>query len=64
MITTSEEETVAAGRELAATLSAGDVILLFGDLGAGKTAFARGLAEGLGVDREDVISPMFTLVQE
>jgi tRNA threonylcarbamoyladenosine biosynthesis protein TsaE len=62
--TGSEEETAAVGRELAATLSAGDVVLLHGDLGAGKTAFVRGLAEGLGVSREDVSSPTFTLIQE
>jgi tRNA threonylcarbamoyladenosine biosynthesis protein TsaE len=62
--THSEEETAAVGRELAATLSAGDVLLLYGDLGAGKTAFVRGLAEGLGVSREEVSSPTFTLIQE
>jgi tRNA threonylcarbamoyladenosine biosynthesis protein TsaE len=62
--TKSEAETAAAGRELAATLSAGDVVLLYGDLGAGKTAFVRGLAEGLGVAPADVSSPTFTLVQE
>ena len=62
--TQSEEETTAVGRELAATLSAGDVLLLYGDLGAGKTAFVRGLAEGLGVPREEVSSPTFTLIQE
>jgi tRNA threonylcarbamoyladenosine biosynthesis protein TsaE len=62
--TRSEEDTAAVGRELAATLSAGDVVLLFGDLGAGKTALVRGLAEGLGVSREDVSSPTFTLIQE
>jgi len=62
--TNSESETAAAGRELAATLSAGDVVLLYGDLGAGKTAFVRGLAEGLGVDAGDVSSPTFTLMQE
>jgi tRNA threonylcarbamoyladenosine biosynthesis protein TsaE len=62
--THSEEETTAVGRELAATLSAGDVLLLYGDLGAGKTALVRGLAEGLGVSREDVSSPTFTLIQE
>src|SRR5207247_5170994 len=55
---------IAVGRTLAATLSAGDVILLYGDLGAGKTAFVRGLAEGLGVPSDDVSSPTFTLIQE
>ncbi len=62
--TRSESETAAVGRELAARLSAGDVVLLYGDLGAGKTAFVRGLAEGLGVHRDEVSSPTFTLVQE
>ena len=64
LTTHSEEETAAVGRELAASLSAGDVLLLYGDLGAGKTAFVRGLAEGLGVDRSEVSSPTFTLIQE
>jgi tRNA threonylcarbamoyladenosine biosynthesis protein TsaE len=62
--THSEIETAAIGRDLAATLSAGDVVLLFGDLGAGKTAFVRGLAEGLGVQRDEVSSPTFTLIHE
>src|SRR5476649_513079 len=62
--TRSEEETATVGRELAVTLSAGDVLLLYGDLGAGKTAFVRGLAEGLGVSRDEVSSPTFTLIQE
>ena len=62
--THSETETAAVGRELAARLDAGSVVLLFGDLGAGKTAFVRGLAEGLGVDRDEVNSPTFTLIQE
>ena len=64
LTTHSEEETAAAGRDLAPTLSAGDVLLLYGDLGAGKTAFVRGLAEGLGVSRDEVSSPTFTLIQE
>jgi len=62
--THSESETAGVGRELAARLSPGSVVLLFGDLGAGKTALVRGLAEGLGVRPEEVSSPTFTLVQE
>ena len=62
--TQSESETVAAGRDLGARLQAGDVVLLTGDLGAGKTAFVRGLAEGLGLDPSEVTSPTFTLIQD
>jgi tRNA threonylcarbamoyladenosine biosynthesis protein TsaE len=62
--TKSEDETAAVGCELAAALSAGDVVLLYGDLGAGKTAFVKGLAEGLGVERDAVSSPTFTIMQE
>jgi tRNA threonylcarbamoyladenosine biosynthesis protein TsaE len=62
--TGSEQETAAVARELALSLQAGDVLLLSGNLGAGKTAFVRGLAEGLGVDPDDVSSPTFTLVHE
>ena len=62
--THSEGETAAVGRDLAARLSAGSTILLFGDLGAGKTAFVRGLAEGLGIQPEAVSSPTFTIMQE
>lgn len=64
LITTSEAETEAAGRDLAQTLDVGSVVLLEGDLGTGKTAFVRGLAQGLGVDPSEVSSPTFTLVQE
>jgi tRNA threonylcarbamoyladenosine biosynthesis protein TsaE len=63
-ITNSEEETAHVARQLAARLKAGDVVLLSGNLGAGKTAFVRGLAAGLGVDPDDVSSPTFTLVHE
>ena len=64
VVSHSEEETTAAARDLAVSLTAGTVLLLSGDLGAGKTAFVRGLAEGLGVDPEEVSSPTFTLVHE
>ena len=60
----SEADTMAAGERLGRTLAAGDVVLLYGDLGAGKTAFVRGLAQGLGAAGSDVSSPTFTLVQE
>jgi tRNA threonylcarbamoyladenosine biosynthesis protein TsaE len=63
-ISRSEDETAAIGREVAARLHAGDAVLLYGDLGAGKTAFVKGLAEGLGVSRDEVSSPTFALVQE
>ena len=62
--THSEDETIAVARELASSLRAGDVVLLSGTLGAGKTAFVRGLAEGLGINPDDVSSPTFTIVHE
>lgn len=62
--TQSESETSAVGRALAARLRAGDVVLIEGPLGAGKTAFVRGLAEGLGAEPAEVSSPTFTLIQE
>ena len=62
--THSQEETADVGRRLAPSLVPGSVLLLIGDLGAGKTALVRGLAEGLGVAPEEVSSPTFTLMQE
>ena len=63
-VTRSEDETAAVARELASTLKAGDVVRLSGNLGAGKTAFVRGLADGLGIDPAEVSSPTFTLIHE
>ena len=63
IITNSPAETEAAGAALAAELKPGSVIAFTGDLGAGKTAFTRGLARGLGVE-ERVTSPTFTIVNE
>ena len=62
--TQSEAETMAVGAAVAATLPPGAVLLLHGDLGAGKTAFVRGMASGLGLDPDEVTSPTFTLVHE
>ena len=63
IITNSPAETEDAGASLAARLEPGSVIAFTGDLGAGKTAFTRGLARGLGVT-ERVTSPTFTIVNE
>ena len=62
-ITHSPEETEEIGAALAQKLNAGTVIAYRGDLGAGKTAFTRGLARGLGY-RESVTSPTYTIVNE
>ncbi len=60
---TSEIETMAFARQLAAEMKAGNVLALVGNLGAGKTHFVKGLAQGLGSD-SSVSSPTFTLVHE
>ena len=63
--TRSEEETIELGREIARTLSQGAVVLLIGDLGAGKTTLAKGIVSGLGAATpEEVSSPTFTLIHE
>ena len=58
----SEAETEAIAEELGRSLTGGEVVLLFGDLGAGKTAFVRGLARGLAIDPEEIHSPTFVLM--
>ena len=60
----SEEETVELGRATSRGLRGGELVLLVGDLGLGKTVFARGMALGLGIAPEEVSSPSFTLIQE
>jgi tRNA threonylcarbamoyladenosine biosynthesis protein TsaE len=60
---TSENMTSQVGHDLAALLHPGCVVALYGDLGAGKTVFSRGMARGLGIT-EPVTSPTFTVVQE
>lgn len=61
--TDSAEQTVALGRALGAALRPGDFVALVGELGAGKTCFSRGVAEGAGVPPEDISSPTFAIVQ-
>ena len=60
----SEEDTVRLGQALAAALPAGAVVALNGTLGAGKTRLVQAIAEALGIDRHDVVSPTFVLMQE
>ncbi len=64
VVTRLPEETEAIAARLGSAAVPGDVLGLVGDLGAGKTAFVRGLAVGLGVPRGDVASPTFTMVAE
>ena len=65
IITHSPEETIAFGRLLAAELAPPLIVLLRGDLGAGKTTLAKGIAEGFhAASAQDVTSPTFTLVHE
>jgi tRNA threonylcarbamoyladenosine biosynthesis protein TsaE len=63
--TNSEDETIALGERIAAQLPAKAVVLLIGNLGAGKTTLAKGIVQGLGAAApEDVTSPTFTLIHE
>ena len=64
ILSASPDETEAVARQLAKSLEPGDVVALVGDLGAGKTAFVRGLAAGLGVPENEVASPTFTMAAE
>ena len=57
----TEKETIAAGVEFAKILKPGDVVLLYGELGSGKTTFVKGIAQGLGI-KETITSPTFTLM--
>ncbi|MBE5747590.1 MAG: tRNA (adenosine(37)-N6)-threonylcarbamoyltransferase complex ATPase subunit type 1 TsaE [Clostridiales bacterium] len=63
IITSSREETERFAREYAKTLSAGDVVLLDGDMGAGKTVFSKGVAAGLGIE-EEVTSPTYAYMND
>ena len=62
--TSSEEETIATGEAIARELPPRCIVLLEGDLGAGKTTLTKGIATGLGADASEVSSPTFTLIHE
>ncbi len=64
VITSSPEQTWRTGEMLGARLGAGDLVCLYGDLGAGKTSFSYGIALGLGVQDQYISSPTFTFVNE
>ncbi|RJQ25623.1 tRNA (adenosine(37)-N6)-threonylcarbamoyltransferase complex ATPase subunit type 1 TsaE [Candidatus Parcubacteria bacterium] len=61
--TKSSEETEELGKKLAAKLKEGDIIFLYGELGAGKTTFVKGIAKGLGI-KERIISPTFVIIRK
>ena len=60
----SPHETKSWGRRLASILEGGELLGLIGDLGSGKTVFIKGLASGLSLREEDILSPTFTMIQE
>lgn len=62
-ISNSSEDTKKIAYEFSKSLKSGDVVCMYGEMGAGKTAFVQGLAEGLGID-EPITSPTFTIVNE
>jgi tRNA threonylcarbamoyladenosine biosynthesis protein TsaE len=64
LTTVSAAETQKLGARIGAQCRANDVVCLYGDLGAGKTVFARGIAQGLGIDPREVISPTFVLIRQ
>lgn len=64
MITHSEKETFNIGRKIAGNLQKGDIICLIGNLGSGKTVLTKGIASGLGINKDQVISPTFVLIKQ
>jgi len=60
----SVQDTLGLGKLAAKKLKPGDIICLYGDLGSGKTVFAKGIAEGLGIKKNTVISPTFVLIRQ
>ena len=63
MITESAKETISFAREYAKTLKKGDIVLLHGEMGAGKTVFVKGIAEGLGIE-DEITSPTYAYMND
>lgn len=64
LVTHSPEETFSFGRQFATSLGPGDIVGLTGGLGAGKTCLIQGICRGLGIEKHDVVSPTFILINE
>ena len=60
----SEKDTLRLGEKIVHFLVPGDIVCLFGTLGAGKTILVKGMAKGLGINQDEVISPSFVLIRE
>ncbi len=64
LVCASCHDTMRLGRRLSGHLLAGDIVLVSGELGSGKTVFTKGIAEGLGLDKHDILSPTFVIIRE
>jgi tRNA threonylcarbamoyladenosine biosynthesis protein TsaE len=64
IISNSTRDTLGIGRAIAKNLKKGDIVCLFGELGAGKTVLTKGIAWGLGIDKDRIISPSFVLIRQ
>ena len=64
IISNSVNNTIRIGKIISKSLEPGDIICLFGDLGSGKTVLTKGIAEGLGIKRDRIISPSFVLIRQ
>lgn len=64
IISNSPRQTLKIGRLIARSIKLGDILCLFGELGAGKTVLVKGIAIGLGIKQEEIISPTFVLLRE
>jgi len=62
MFSNSQEQTIEIAKQFASTLKGGEVVCLHGDLGAGKTTFVKGIAEYFGINKDEIISPTFIIV--